>query len=195
VVAGGSSRAGRFFGVLGATLAFRRKSIGQELKWIDDHVDGKPYGLDVLIPENISTAGPRKGRHLGKVLEAADSRPSIAPSPGNLLKKYGVELTTTDVARTISRSRSNAANARWKFSRLRFRHPIRLIANALGVPPKAMIEMGRQHGVPVAALGRRQGTRAPAQGRGRPVEILVVQGTEGRRHIAARFPPWCWCRR
>ena len=33
-----------------------------------------------------------------------------------------------------------------------FRHPIRLIANALGVPPKAMIEMGKKHGVPVAAL-------------------------------------------
>jgi len=29
------------------------------LKWIDDHVDGKPYGVDVLIPENISTAGEK----------------------------------------------------------------------------------------------------------------------------------------
>ena len=49
------SRAGGF-GVLGATT-HSPESIEQELKWIDDHVDGKPYGLDVLIPENISTSG------------------------------------------------------------------------------------------------------------------------------------------
>ena len=51
------SRAGGF-GVLGAT-SHSPESIEQELKWIDDHVDGKPYGLDVLIPENISTAGEK----------------------------------------------------------------------------------------------------------------------------------------
>ena len=51
------SRAGGF-GVLGAT-AHSPESIEQELKWIDDHVDGKPYGLDVLIPE---TSRPRAKR-------------------------------------------------------------------------------------------------------------------------------------
>jgi len=51
------SRAGGF-GVLGAT-AHSPETIEQELKWIDDHTDGKPYGLDVLIPENISTAGEK----------------------------------------------------------------------------------------------------------------------------------------
>ena len=51
------SRAGGF-GVLGATT-HSPETIEQELKWIDDHVDGKPYGLDVLIPENISTAGEK----------------------------------------------------------------------------------------------------------------------------------------
>lgn len=51
------SRAGGF-GVLGAT-AHTPETVEQELRWIDDHVDGKPYGLDVLIPENISTAGEK----------------------------------------------------------------------------------------------------------------------------------------
>ncbi|MGI9169500.1 MAG: hypothetical protein ACR2FH_04890, partial [Caulobacteraceae bacterium] len=49
------SRAGGF-GVLGAT-AHSPASIHRELAWIDEHVGGKPYGLDVLIPENIATAG------------------------------------------------------------------------------------------------------------------------------------------
>ena len=55
--------------MLGAT-AHSPESIEQELKWIDDHVDGKPYGLDVLIPENISTAGEKDVTW--KSLEAAD---------------------------------------------------------------------------------------------------------------------------
>ena len=46
------SRAGGF-GVLGAT-AFTIDQLERELKWIDDHIDGKPYGIDVLIPENLS---------------------------------------------------------------------------------------------------------------------------------------------
>ena len=36
--------------------------------------------------------------------------------------------------------------------KIAFSHPIGLIANALGVPPPIMLEMGRRHGVPVAAL-------------------------------------------
>ena len=49
------SRAGGF-GVLGAT-GHTPESIDIELQWIDDHVGGKPYGLDVLIAENLPTHG------------------------------------------------------------------------------------------------------------------------------------------
>ena len=61
-----------------------------------------------------------------------------------------------------------------------FRHPIKLIANALGVPPKAMIEMGKKHGVPVAALvgAKEHAVRQVAAG----VDILVAQGTEAGGH-------------
>src|ERR1700729_3606279 len=44
------SRAGGF-GVLGGAR-FSADSLEEELKWIDDHVDGKPYGIDILIPEH-----------------------------------------------------------------------------------------------------------------------------------------------
>ena len=36
-------------GVLGA-LAFSPEQLELELKWIDEHVDGKPYGVDVVMP-------------------------------------------------------------------------------------------------------------------------------------------------
>ena len=61
-----------------------------------------------------------------------------------------------------------------------FEHPIKLIANALGVPPPAMIEMGKRHGVPVAALvgAKEHAIRQVIAG----VDILVVQGTEAGGH-------------
>src|ERR1700732_1983202 len=139
------SRAGGF-GVLGATT-HSPESIAQELKWIDDHVDGKPYGLDVLIPENISTSGEKDVTW--KSLEARIS-PAHRDFTRNLLKKYGIELTATNVA--DNQPQPFDAQCAMDVLEVSFRHPIRLIANALGVPPKAMIDRGKKHNVPVAAL-------------------------------------------
>src|SRR5215217_2114309 len=167
------SRAGGF-GVLGAT-AHSPESVEQELKWIDDHVDGKPYGLDVLIPENISTAGEKNVTW--KSLEARISNEHRAFTR-NLLKKYGIELTETNVA--DNQPQPFDGQRALEVLDASFRHPIRLIANALGVPPKAMIDMGKKHGVPVAALvgAKEHALRQVAAG----VDILVVQGTEAGGH-------------
>jgi NAD(P)H-dependent flavin oxidoreductase YrpB (nitropropane dioxygenase family) len=167
------SRAGGF-GVLGATT-HSPESIEQELKWIDDHVEGKPYGLDVLIPENTSTSGERNVTW--KDLEARIS-PEHRAFTRNLLKRYGIEATSTPVADSTPQPFDTTRAL--EVLEASFRHPIRLIANALGVPPKAMIEMGRKHGVPVAALvgAKEHALRQVAAG----VDILVVQGTEAGGH-------------
>src|SRR6266704_3379621 len=60
------SRAGGF-GVLGAT-AFTPDQLELELKWIDEHIDGRPYGVDVLIPENLSIKS-EKGVTYGSLAE------------------------------------------------------------------------------------------------------------------------------
>ena len=167
------SRAGGF-GVLGATT-HSPESIEQELKWIDDHVDGKPYGLDVLIRENISTAG--ETNVTWKSLESRVS-PEHRAFTKNLLGKYGIELKTREVAADVPQPFD--AERALELLEVSFRHPIRLIANALGVPPKALIEMGKKHNVPVAALvgAKEHALRQVAAG----VDILVVQGTEAGGH-------------
>lgn len=48
------SRAGGM-GVLGA-LYFTPEELEMELKWIDDHVDGRPYGVDVVMPASYAGA-------------------------------------------------------------------------------------------------------------------------------------------
>jgi len=167
------SRAGGF-GVLGATT-HSPDTIEQELKWIDDHVDGKPYGLDVLIPENISTAGEKNVTW--KSLEARIS-PEHRAFTERLLNRYGIALTITEVAADAPQPFD--AQRALEVLEIAFRHPIRLIANALGVPPKPMIEMGQRHGVPVAALvgAKEHALRQVAAG----VDVLVVQGTEAGGH-------------
>ena len=167
------SRAGGF-GVLGATV-HSPETIEQELKWIDDRVDGKPYGVDVLIPENISTAGEKNVTW--KSLEARIPQ-AHRDYTKNLLRKYDIDLTTTNVA--DNQPQPFDATRALELLDVSFRHPIRLIANALGVPPKEMIEMGKKHGVPVAALvgAKEHALRQVASG----VDILVVQGTEAGGH-------------
>ncbi len=167
------SRAGGF-GVLGAT-AHSPETLEQELKWIDDHVDGKPYGIDVLIPENISTAGEK---HVTwKSLESRIT-PEHRDFTKGLLKKYGVDLRITEVS--ADQPQPFDGETALRLLDVSFRHPIRLIANALGVPPKAMIEMGKAHDVPVAALvgAKEHAVRQVAAG----VDILVAQGTEAGGH-------------
>src|SRR5215470_1917243 len=177
-VVAGVSRAGGF-GVLGAT-AFTLDQLELELKWIDDHIDGKPYGIDVLIPENLSI----------KYDKGATTRSLVEHIPQQhkdfvreLLSRHGIEPS-----QAIERGRVRSPDAPVPFQpeyalrllEAAFRHPIKLIANALGVPPQAMIDMGRQHGVPVAALvgAPEHAVRQVQAG----VDIIVAQGGEAGGH-------------
>jgi NAD(P)H-dependent flavin oxidoreductase YrpB (nitropropane dioxygenase family) len=167
------SKAGGF-GVFGAASQ-SPESIEQELKWIDDHVGGKPYGIDILIPENMATAGEKNVTY-----NSLESRvpPQHRQYAKDLLKKYGIEFEYTrapnDQPQPFDPGRA------MEVLHAAFAHPIKLIANALGVPPPDMIRMGREHGVPVAALvgAKEHALRQLAAG----VDILVVQGTEAGGH-------------
>jgi NAD(P)H-dependent flavin oxidoreductase YrpB (nitropropane dioxygenase family) len=64
-----------------------------------------------------------------------------------------------------------------------FSHPIKLIANALGVPPEWMVKMGKDNDVKVAAL---LGTKEHAIAQVKAgVDILVVSGTEAGGHCGS----------
>ena len=167
------SRAGGF-GVLGAT-GHSPTSIREELKWIDDHVDGKPYGLDVLIPENMATAGEHNVTYNSLRTRVPSQHRDFAR---DLLGKAGVDLAERAV-REDAPQPFDPDNA-LAVLHAAFEHPIRLIANALGVPPPEMIEEGHRHGVPVAALvgAKEHAIRQVNAG----VDILVAQGTEAGGH-------------
>lgn len=167
------SRAGGF-GVLGAT-AHTPASVRQELRWIQDHCDGKPFGIDVLIPENMATAGESHVTYNSLRSRVPERYGDFARE---LLGKAGVPLQQVEAS--DDRPQPFDPEQALEVLDAAFEFPIRLIANALGVPPPEMIEKGRRHGVPVAALvgAKEHAIRQVNAG----VDLLVVQGTEAGGH-------------
>jgi NAD(P)H-dependent flavin oxidoreductase YrpB (nitropropane dioxygenase family) len=167
------SRAGGF-GVLGAT-GHTPQSVRTELKWIDEHVGGKPYGLDILFPENMATAGERGVTYNSLKSRIPEAHKAFA---ADLLASAGIELQTVETS--DDRAQPFDPELALRTLEAAFEHPIKLIANALGVPPPEMIEMGKRHGVPVAALvgAKEHAIRQVNAG----VDILVAQGTEAGGH-------------
>jgi NAD(P)H-dependent flavin oxidoreductase YrpB (nitropropane dioxygenase family) len=176
------SRAGGF-GVLGAT-GFNAHELELELKWIDENIAGKPYGVDVLIPENIATKS-EKAVTVGSVADRIPQKHRDFVS--QLLAKYDVELPPRrERERTEGEDPASRLNlqedAVMPLLEVSFRHPIKLIANALGVPPRSMLDLGRKHGVPVAALigAREHAVRQVKAG----VDIIIAEGWEAGGHCS-----------
>ena len=136
-------------GVLGA-VGMSPEQLEKELKWIDDHIDGKPYGVDVLIPNKMVDQSEKFDADKLKNMipqEYADYRADI-------LENHDIEaaeLRTIDTAGSSFAQNTKADGAKALLD-VAFSHPIKLIANALGVPPDWMLEMGKQNDVKVAAL-------------------------------------------
>jgi NAD(P)H-dependent flavin oxidoreductase YrpB (nitropropane dioxygenase family) len=159
------------FGVLGAT-AYTPEQLDQELSWIDDHVHGRPYGADIIVPAKFEGKGENLSRtqlvdripseyreFVAALLSGHDIEPEASPRLGGSMLAGDTGRELLDVAMS---------------------HPIKLIANALGVPPDYMIEAGRERGIPVAALvgAKEHAVKQVAAG----VDLIVAQGTEAGGH-------------
>lgn len=162
------------FGVLGAS-SHSPEALEQELAWIDDHVRGKPYGVDIICPDNF--AG--KGMDLSPEQIVAMVPDEYRQYVGTLLAEHGLSLD--DIGHDAFALFGGVSDTIGKqLLEVSFRHPITLIANALGVPPTFMIERAKAEGVPVAALvgAKEHAVKQVRAG----VDILVVQGTEAGGH-------------
>jgi NAD(P)H-dependent flavin oxidoreductase YrpB (nitropropane dioxygenase family) len=164
-------------GVFGAA-AYTPERLKEELDWIDAHVGDMPYGVDLIVPNVFEGKG--EAFDVDAIAQALP-REQIAFTEA-ILAAHGVEAAQLDEARKGSGGFARNLRAEGVRATLEeaFRHPINLIANALGVPPTLMIEMGKTHGVAVAALvGAKEHALAQAAA---GVDILVAAGTEAGGH-------------
>ncbi|MGA5499718.1 NAD(P)H-dependent flavin oxidoreductase [Streptomyces umbrinus] len=170
-VAAAISRAGGF-GVLGAVRYTAPDDLKRDLDWIEAHVDGMPYGLDVVMPakkvEGVTEADVEAMIPEGHRQYVKDT-----------LAKYGVpELAEGEASgwritgwmEQVARNQLDVA----------FDYPIKLLANALGSPPADVIQRAHDQNVLVAALaGSARHARKHAEA---GIDIVVAQGYEAGGH-------------
>jgi len=170
------SRAGGV-GVLGA-VGFSPEQLEIELDWIDDHVDGRPYGVDVIMPAKAIEAaaagvddlveqlqGMLPDEHLAFVATLID-RFALPGLPEEVDHFQGVVGWAPQVAEQLLD--------------VTFAHPVSLVVNALGPPPPEVVSRAHDTGVKVAALaGRAQHAEAHVR---IGVDLVVAQGTEAGGH-------------
>ncbi len=166
-------------GVLGAA-GLPPSRLEEELKWIDDHIDGKPYGVDLIVPNKMVGRNEKLSR-ADLVKMVPEEHLAFAH---HILEEHGVDTEDLkDKGNLESQAQFGtnlAVSGATDLLDIAFKHPIKLIANALGVPPKVMLERGKAAGVPVAALlGTKQHAIAQVQA---GVDILVVAGGEAGGH-------------
>lgn len=168
------SKAGGF-GVLGATR-FTPDQLEEELAWIDAHIDGAPYGVDVLVPEIVDARVADFADNAERAAAISDEHRAFT---AGLLGQYGIAAAADEVVAWRGRSGITPESG-LELLEVSFRHPIKLIANALGIAPPEMIRLGKEHGVPVAALvgAKEHALRQAAAG----VDIIVAQGGEAGGH-------------
>ncbi|CAM2924254.1 NAD(P)H-dependent flavin oxidoreductase [Skermania piniformis] len=170
-VAAAISRAGGL-GVLGCVRFNDPAELDRVLSWMDDNTDGKPYGVDIVMPAKVPTEGSQLDL---ESMIPAEHRAFV----DRTLAELGVPPLAADAEQaagvlgwlhSVARSHVDVA----------LQHRISLIANALGSPPVDVIDRAHRDQVPVAALAGAVGHARSHIADG--VDIVIAQGHEAGGH-------------
>ena len=166
-------------GVLGAVDVRSPEALEAELRWIDEHVDGKPYGVDFLVPVRFEGKGTSQTQAQAAARIPAEHKEFAR----HLLAAHGIDVSdlTDDRFERGSRIGRNIRDQGAEdLLDIAFSHPVALVANALGPPPPSLLERARRAGVAVAALvGTPEHAVKQAQA---GVDVIVAAGTEAGGH-------------
>ena len=161
--------------MLGAA-GYNAETLEIELNWIDEHIDGKPYGVDLIAPTSMAITDDNASSddYLSRV---PDEHRDFAR---NVLAQHDVDTADVYAGQRAGGGGFLTAGRANNIIDVAFSHPIKLIANALGVPPRYMIDMCKQHNVVSAALvgAKEHAVKQVEAG----VDVLVVAGTEAGGH-------------
>jgi NAD(P)H-dependent flavin oxidoreductase YrpB (nitropropane dioxygenase family) len=167
------------FGVLGA-LAYEPERLEIELAWIDDHVHGRPYGVDFAMPAKYvgQGGGPdATPEHLLTLIPDGHRR-----FVSEVLDEAGIPPLPADADRRAPKAAGLNVDAEGpgQLEVTLGHRGVRLVVNALGPPPKYIVDQCHDAGLLVGALvgSRQHAERQLTQG----VDVIVAQGTEAGGH-------------
>lgn len=174
------SRAGGI-GVLGAS-GHTAEHLETDLRWIDAHIDGKPYGVDLLMPSRYEKVGEQQKLDLDAMLPPAHKQFMRA-----VLDQAGVPPLPQDDAAAIIKAGNEQLNMTPEDAEalleIVLRHPIKLVVSALGVAPPHLIERVHAHGIKVGALVGRVDQAVQQKQAG--IDVIIAQGTEAGGHTGS----------
>lgn len=166
-------------GVFGADTS-TPEQLAIELQWIEDHIGGRPYGVDVLFPKKHDD-----------VASHANTDPYALIPQGhrdfveNLLESHNVPHLPGDEEAVLLREMLNRKKGTPEYSaqllEVAFRFPgVRLIVTAIGTPPAGVVERAHAAGIKFGAM---VGTPEHAiRQRDAGVDLLIAQGHEAGGH-------------
>jgi len=168
------------YGVLGAAT-FSPEQLEAELRWIDQRVEGRNYGVDVIIPtrydkaaettlEDLETLIPQEHRDfMDKILAEA----GVPPLPPDERER---------IHRDIIDGRGNMTpDGARRLLAVALQHPqVNMVVSALGSPPPDVIADLKARNIVIGAMCGKvaHAVRHKAAG----VEVIVAQGTEAGGH-------------
>ncbi len=167
------------FGVLGA-VGYSPEQLEVELNWIDEHIGDRPYGVDIVIPNKYEGMdADMSTEDLTKMLQDMVPQGHL-DFARNLMTSHGVPLKDDEDDNSMQLIGWTEATATPQVEVALGHDKVKLIANALGTPPKDMIDHIHAEGRKVAAL-----CGSPYQARKHAdadVDIIIAQGGEGGGH-------------
>ncbi|BAT59975.1 nitronate monooxygenase [Variibacter gotjawalensis] len=163
-------------GVLGCAY-YTPERLREELQWIDRHVDGKPYGVDVLLPAKYEKIAKRS-------ITAADLPPEQTDYLRAYLDAHGIPPLPPGAAEELIKDEIEKINfTREQAERLietALEFPIKLVVNALGAPPREMVESLQARGIRVGGMvGSVEHASKHVQA---GVDLIIAQGMEAGGH-------------
>jgi NAD(P)H-dependent flavin oxidoreductase YrpB (nitropropane dioxygenase family) len=165
-------------GVLGA-VRFTPDELSEAIAYIEKAIGGRPYGVDIVMPAKTEAVAGMEMGALHEMLEKMipqEHRDFVE----RLLEEHGVPQLPEGAQQQRDLLSWNDTEAREQVVRSLDRPDVKILVNALGPPPKDIVDEAHEAGVKVAALvGRRDhALKQIANG----VDIIVAQGTEAGGH-------------
>jgi NAD(P)H-dependent flavin oxidoreductase YrpB (nitropropane dioxygenase family) len=139
-----------------------------------------PYGVDLIVPNNFVGKGENLTDEdmLGKIPQ---SHKDFAQK---ILQTNGIEVDPNELDEDrknhLRFGKNMTPEGAQESLKVAFNHPIKMIVNALGMPPKQMVDMARDAGVKVGALvgAKKHAINQINAG----VDVLIVAGGEAGGH-------------
>ena len=160
----------------------------EELRWVDEHIGGKPYGIDILNPakyENLDN------RDINRVIP-----PGHIEFVRRLLDDAGIlrlpDADDQEIRDRLTHEFAYTPEESERMIEIALAHPIKLIVNALGSPSRELVDKAHARGIKVAAMAgaEKHALRHKAVG----CDFVIAVGHEAGGHTGRTTSLVLWPR-